>query len=67
LDYDEPNGPKTKIAVLRVKARDQAHKIGTLFVNPGGPAGSGTRFAATASTFMRPEVLARFDIVGCVS
>jgi pimeloyl-ACP methyl ester carboxylesterase len=64
LDYDEPNGPKTKIAVLRVKATDQAHKIGTLFVNPGGPAGSGTGFAATASTFMRPEVLARFDIVG---
>ncbi|HET9657411.1 MAG TPA: alpha/beta fold hydrolase [Kineosporiaceae bacterium] len=64
LDYDEPNGPTTRVAVLRVKATDQAHRIGTLFVNPGGPAGSGTRFAATAPTFLRPEVLARFDIVG---
>jgi hypothetical protein len=64
LDYDEPNGPKTTIAVLRVKATEPGNKIGTLFVNPGGPAGSGTRFAADARTFMRPEVLAKFDIVG---
>jgi pimeloyl-ACP methyl ester carboxylesterase len=64
LDYDEPNGAKTKVAVLRVKAKDQAHKIGTLFVNPGGPAGSGTRFAAGASSMFRPQVLAKFDIVG---
>src|SRR4051812_34414295 len=36
LDYDQPKGGKVKIAVLRVKAKDQKHKIGSLFVNPGG-------------------------------
>lgn len=42
LDYDKPKGATTEIAVLRVKARDQKHKIGSLFLNPGGPGGSST-------------------------
>ena len=46
LDYDQPRGAKTEIAVLRVTATDQEHKIGSLFVNPGGPGGSGVEFAA---------------------
>ncbi|MEV6032836.1 alpha/beta fold hydrolase [Nonomuraea sp. NPDC052116] len=37
LDYDQPRGATTEVAVLRVKAKDQANKIGSLFVNPGGP------------------------------
>ncbi len=46
LDYDNPKGATTEIAVLRVKARDQKRKIGSLFVNPGGPGGSGTEHRA---------------------
>lgn len=42
LDYDQPKGAKVQIAILRVKARDQKHKIGSLFVNPGGRGGPGT-------------------------
>lgn len=64
LDYDHPNGPTTGVAVLRLQAKDQAHKIGTLFLNPGGPGGSGVQIAAAAPFFLGPEVLARFDIVG---
>ncbi|MHA3946405.1 alpha/beta hydrolase [Cellulomonas bogoriensis] len=64
LDYDEPDGEKTTVAVLRVKARDQANKIGTLFLNPGGPGGSGVWIAADAEWFLSDEVLDRFDIVG---
>lgn len=41
LDYDNPRGAKTEVAYLRVKAKDQKNKIGTLFLNPGGPGGSG--------------------------
>ncbi|MGL5853466.1 MAG: alpha/beta hydrolase, partial [Phycicoccus sp.] len=37
LDYDRPDGPTTDVAVLRLKARKPAQKIGTLFLNPGGP------------------------------
>lgn len=64
LDYDHPAGPKTEIAVLRVRARDQRHRIGSLFVNPGGPGGSGTAIAYAAPQFLGDGVLDRFDVVG---
>jgi pimeloyl-ACP methyl ester carboxylesterase len=64
LDYDRPHGATTEIAVLRVKAKDQAHKIGSLFLNPGGPGGSGTQFALAAPYFLNDSLLQRFDIVG---
>ncbi|MDQ1289315.1 MAG: hypothetical protein QG622_2881, partial [Actinomycetota bacterium] len=64
LDYDEPDGAKTRVAMLRVRATDPKNKIGTLFVNPGGPGGSGVARAATAPDYLMPTVLERFDVVG---
>ncbi len=64
LDYDRPTGAKTEIAVLRVKAKDQKHKIGSLFVNPGGPGGSATSFALSAPYFLSESILQKFDVVG---
>lgn len=63
-DYDKPNGATTEVAVLRVKARDQQHRIGSLFLNPGGPGGSGTDIALAAPYFLGDDLLDRFDIVG---
>jgi pimeloyl-ACP methyl ester carboxylesterase len=64
LDYDQPKGAQTSVAVLRLKATDQKHKVGTLFLNPGGPGGSGIGIAAAAPSFLSPGVLAKFDVVG---
>jgi pimeloyl-ACP methyl ester carboxylesterase len=64
LDYDRPDGPTTEIAVLRVKARDQKNRIGSLFVNPGGPGGSATSMALAAPYFLGSALLDRFDVVG---
>jgi pimeloyl-ACP methyl ester carboxylesterase len=64
LDYDQPKGAKVTVAVLRVKARNQRNKIGSLFVNPGGPGGSGVQIALAASQFLGEGVLDRFDVVG---
>jgi pimeloyl-ACP methyl ester carboxylesterase len=64
LDYDKPHGATTLVAVLRVRAKDQKHRIGSLFVNPGGPGGSGTAMAQAAPYFLSADVLARFDVVG---
>ena len=64
LDYDAPRGATVDIAVLRVKARKPAQRIGSLFLNPGGPGGSGVSFAAGADGFLSPTVLDRFDVVG---
>ena len=63
-DYDRPDGPTTQVAVLRVKARDASKRIGSLFVNPGGPGGSATQLASAAPHFLGPELLDRFDVVG---
>jgi pimeloyl-ACP methyl ester carboxylesterase len=64
LDYDKPRGATTEIALLRVKAKDQKNKIGSLFINPGGPGGSGTDIALAAPFFLSDSLLQRFDIVG---
>jgi pimeloyl-ACP methyl ester carboxylesterase len=64
LDYDRPWGRQTTLALLRVKAIDRKHKIGSLFVNPGGPGGSATTFALAAPLFLSDALLKRFDIVG---
>ena len=41
LDYDAPRGPSISLALVRLPAADPAHRVGSLFVNPGGPGGSG--------------------------
>ncbi|MFG1675700.1 alpha/beta hydrolase [Micromonospora sp. NPDC049282] len=64
LDYDNPKGATTEVALLRVKARDQQHKVGSLFLNPGGPGGSGTDIALAAPYFLGDDLLDRFDVVG---
>ncbi|APH00297.1 hypothetical protein ASJ30_01085 [Janibacter indicus] len=62
LDYDNPKGAKTNVAVLRQKATGK--RIGTLFVNPGGPGGSSTEMAYAAGQWLSPEVREKFDVVG---
>ena len=64
LDYDRPRGKQISLALLRVKARDQKHRIGSLFVNPGGPGGSGVTMALSAPYFLSEALLDRFDVVG---
>jgi pimeloyl-ACP methyl ester carboxylesterase len=68
LDYDRPNGPTIRLAMVRLPATDPEAKIGSIFLNPGGPGGSGIDFALGfgpfAEVFWGPEVRARFDIVG---
>jgi pimeloyl-ACP methyl ester carboxylesterase len=66
LDYAHPNGAKIKVALLRIKAKDSRHRIGTLFVNPGGPGGSARDFAFSVHTppALPKSILDRFDIVG---
>jgi pimeloyl-ACP methyl ester carboxylesterase len=65
LDYSQQNGQDAQLAVLRVKAADQAHRIGSLLVNPGGPGASGTETAASLALQLKgAPLLARFDLVG---
>ncbi|MCK2221859.1 alpha/beta hydrolase [Actinomadura sp. ATCC 31491] len=40
-NYADPDGKQITVAFTRLKAADQAHRLGSLAVNPGGPGGSG--------------------------
>jgi pimeloyl-ACP methyl ester carboxylesterase len=63
LDYDDPHGPAIDIAAIRHPATDPAHRIGSLFFNPGGPGDAGTQALPPYYTYFPASVRARFDIV----
>ena len=65
LDYDKPKGRQITLALARLPASDPSRKIGSLFLNPGGPGASGVEFLVGAGPFLySEEVRARFDLVG---
>jgi pimeloyl-ACP methyl ester carboxylesterase len=64
LDYDKPKGAKVELALLKVPAKDQKHKIGSVFVNPGGPGGSAVDFASGAKYLFPKSITNKFDVVG---
>jgi pimeloyl-ACP methyl ester carboxylesterase len=65
LDYANPGGREIKIGLLRRPASDQAKRIGSLVINPGGPGGSGMSTAASlAEEIATTDLGKRFDFVG---
>jgi pimeloyl-ACP methyl ester carboxylesterase len=62
IDEDHPDRGSFELPVARVAA--QGDRIGVLFVNPGGPGGSGVGLALATPAFFPKEVLERFDIIG---
>jgi pimeloyl-ACP methyl ester carboxylesterase len=62
LDYAHPHGRKVRLAVIRHRALDPEHRIGSLFVNNGGPGMSAVDFVRTAPP-PAFSLLSRFDVV----
>lgn len=62
LNYADPGGPSIDLAVSRVPATGD--RVGSLFVNPGGPGGSAVDYAKAADFIVSDTVRKRFDIVG---
>lgn len=64
LDYRQPRGATIELALVRKPATDPARRIGSLFVNPGGPGGSAVDLARFFGVSLPEPLRARFDIVG---
>ena len=62
LDYSAPRGRTVDLDVLRVPA--SGRRQGAIFVNPGGPGGSATEFAADLPLVLPHSLTEHFDLVG---
>lgn len=62
LDYADPEGPTVDLAITRVKATGD--KVGSLFVDPGGPGGSAVDYAKAADYIVSDAIRENFDVVG---
>jgi len=62
LDYEHPETRKIALALARIKAKDQSHRIGSLLMNPGGPGESGIEFLRSDVTSLS-NLNRRFDLV----
>ena len=66
LDYNDLQGAKIDIALIRLPAKDPQRRTGSIFFLPGGPGGSGFGFpieVALGTLRYAPEILERFDLV----
>jgi pimeloyl-ACP methyl ester carboxylesterase len=64
MDYAHPTVRSLHLALIRLPAGDQKHRIGSLVINPGGPGGSGVDYARNAKQAISSAVRKRYDIVG---
>jgi pimeloyl-ACP methyl ester carboxylesterase len=60
-----PSGATITLALIRLPASGPARRIGSIFVNPGGPGESGVDAVRQGGrSLFSPEVRARFGLVG---
>jgi pimeloyl-ACP methyl ester carboxylesterase len=63
LDYAHPTGATIRLAVIKHPATDPAHRIGSVFFNPGGPGAPGVASLPLLYGRFPAAVRARFDVV----
>lgn len=64
LDYADPGGGTVDIELKKAPATSDGDRIGTLFINPGGPGGSGLDYVDFFLSEGNPELRAAYDVVG---
>lgn len=65
LDYDRPAHAMTYVALTRWPAADAQNRMGSVFLNPGGPGGSGVEMVINGfGEYLGGQLEGRFDIVG---
>ena len=64
LDYDHPDSQTITIALKKLPASDGNAEHGSLFINPGGPGGSGVAMMQVMAPMLTEETRAAYDIIG---
>ena len=64
LDWAHPHGPKISLAVVRYRASRPQSRIGSLFMNFGGPGVAGVATVRAEGAESDERARGRFDIVG---
>ena len=64
IDYNNFDAGNFSLQVLVHPASGAATKLGDLFVNPGGPGGSGVEYAYNADNIVSKVIEDNYDIVG---
>ncbi len=64
LDWANPGSGTVKLALIK-KPTTSSNKLGTLFVNPGGPGGSAYDFVQQSADYAaHPSLQAQYDLIG---
>lgn len=64
LDWEQPDGETIALRLVKQPARGDT-KLGTLFVNPGGPGASGAEYVLNSIDYsVKPELQEAYDVVG---
>lgn len=64
MDYDNPDGETIEIAVKRFTHSGDGAAVGTMFINPGGPGGSGIEMVESTTDYFSRDLWENLDIVG---
>ena len=65
LDWSNPTGDTVSLALIKKPTSGGAEKLGTLFVNPGGPGGSAYDFVQQSADYAaHPSLQSAYDLVG---
>ena len=64
LDYEHPDGRTITIALKKLPASDSNAEHGSLFINPGGPGGSGIQDLEAQATTLPEGLRTAYDVIG---
>ena len=64
IDYAKPDGETLVLKARKKPAGDSDDKVGSLFINPGGPGGSGIDYLSTFASSGDDDILESYDVIG---
>ncbi|MEU5686065.1 hypothetical protein DEJ48_02475 [Streptomyces venezuelae] len=64
VDYADPEGARTTIAISRIAAENPSTRRGVLLLAPGGPGGSGLDNPSGKGQRLPQEIRDRYDLIG---